>query len=465
MSVSINRLIATGGSLLLFAAGCLCTMPDAVCADDYHYVNILVGDRAADMAGAYTAVSDNASGCYYNPAGIVYGAGSNLSASVNAFSVANKTYKGALTVVTPSGDKKKDWTQTSTILLPNFFGSTYATRYGTIGFSYAVPDSVQRRQKQSFSDVKTTLVGAKISDYVININDVDNTYVFGPTFAKKFGDSFSLGLTLYGTYRDATVIRNQYLHLADTDPDPLTPDYSNGFEWRNGYIYRNEIGIKPIFGMMWAPADKWVFGVTASRKYIVSSTHDTQTTINSNIGADPNAATLLKSSDDVDRELPMEAKFGIAYFASPALLLAADVTYNSASGTFTRDEQTIRYLNPANPSAGHTVLEDEMQPVINFALGAEYYFSDRYALRGGVYTDYSSTNQLAKDGATANQPEHVDLIGGTLTLTRFTRSTSTTLGLGYSSGKGEAQIVGGSTKVQDIEISNLVAFLSAAYSF
>jgi len=43
-----------------------------VFADEFHYNNLLIGDRASGMGGAYTAISDDASGMYYNPAGIVY---------------------------------------------------------------------------------------------------------------------------------------------------------------------------------------------------------------------------------------------------------------------------------------------------------------------------------------------------------------------------------------------------------
>ena len=55
-------------------------------ADEYHYINMLVGDRAAGMAGAYTAVSDDTGGLFYNPAGIVYAPGSSLSGSMNPVS-------------------------------------------------------------------------------------------------------------------------------------------------------------------------------------------------------------------------------------------------------------------------------------------------------------------------------------------------------------------------------------------
>jgi len=452
-SNKLKAVIVAAGALIFSTA----LLPANVSADEFHYVNILVGDRSADMGGAYTAISDNASGCFYNPAGIAFGQGSNLSASVNGFSYANKTYKDAMLKTDGS---RLDWEQTSAVLLPNFFGATYDTRYGTLGMSYAVPDSVQRRQKQRFFDIKSSDPTFFISEYDININDVDNQYLFGPSYALKLSDNFSIGATLYASYRDSTVIRNSILYLNDAMTSILT-----GFEWRNGYIYRTEWGVKPTLGMIWSPTDKVSIGLTAAQHYLLKTDHLTTSTVNTNVGptADPNDPTGTRSRNDNNRNLPLEVKAGIAYFPSPSLLLSADLSYHNNSGNFDRNETTIRYTDSSKTSS--YVLDDELEPVVNLALGAEYYLNDRYALRGGLYTDFANTGKLSKDGLTANQPEHIDIYGTTLSLTRFTRSTSTTLGLGYSYGQGDAQVAANNPKIQQVEVSNINAFLSAAYSF
>jgi long-chain fatty acid transport protein len=64
-----------------------------------------------------------------------------------------------------------------------------------------------------------------------------------------------------------------------------------------------------------------------------------------------------------------------------------------------------------------------------------------------------------------NQPEHIDLYGGSLSLTRFNRSSSTTLGVSYARGSGEAQVKANNPKIQDVVMNNLAVFLSASYSF
>src|SRR5512134_2351307 len=123
-------------SLALFAL----LVPPAASADPLHYTNLLVGDRAAGMGGAYTAVSDDVTGLYYNPAGIVYSTGRNLSGSLNSYFNSVKSYKGVI--------GGHDWDRKSTALLPNYFGIIQPAGHYKFGFSFAVPDSIIEDQDQ-----------------------------------------------------------------------------------------------------------------------------------------------------------------------------------------------------------------------------------------------------------------------------------------------------------------------------
>ena len=102
-------------------------------ADDFHYNNILIGDRASGMGGAYTAVSDDASGLFYNPAGIVYVTDRNFTASVNAYSSQTKTYDNVIA--------GQPFERKSSALLANYFGFVKPVGNLKLGFSFAVPDS------------------------------------------------------------------------------------------------------------------------------------------------------------------------------------------------------------------------------------------------------------------------------------------------------------------------------------
>jgi len=394
-------------------------------ADEYHYVNSIVGERAAGLGGAYTAVSDDPSGCYYNPAGIVFAPGRRLSISVNAYNVSTKTYKDALHKTTGEGE---DWVLKSSQLLPNFFGVIQQLGPGKIGFSYAVTDSYLRDQEQVFYNIRSRIPGVSIERYVLNIDDEDKVYNLGPSYALKLRDNLSTGLTLYLHYRDGKIIRNHLLNL------------SNGeFDWENYYLSWREYGLRPILGFMWEPFEKISLGITFSRTFLLDSKTRIQQTVRGpasyGYGVNDVDFRVLESSEK--HKYPYVTTFGIAYFPSRFLLFSADLSYN-------------------------TRVEDR-KAVLNGAMGIEYYLSPSLALRAGGFTDMANTPRL-KSGVT-NQPEHIDIYGGTLSITYFTKNSSLTIGTVYSYGSGKAQVIPETPAQQDARINSLTVYIGAGYSY
>ena len=56
----------------------LCLNHTAANAGPYHFSDILPGDRAMGMGGAFGAVADDSSSIYYNPAGLAFALSSNI---------------------------------------------------------------------------------------------------------------------------------------------------------------------------------------------------------------------------------------------------------------------------------------------------------------------------------------------------------------------------------------------------
>lgn len=405
-----NRYVPAGLFLLLLFV--LSVRP--ALADEYHYNNILIGERASGMAGAYTAVSDDLSGLYYNPAGVVYATGRNLSASVNTFHRTKKLYKG---VIGGHG-----WTRTASTLLPNFFGILQSLGKGKIGFSYAVTDSILEDQDQRILDTISTALG-NITSYVINFNNEDNTYNLGPSYARELGDNLSAGITLYIHQRRQQWILNQLIHF-DTGQ----------YEWSNIYYETEETGVRPVLGLMWSPADKVAFGLSVSKTEVLTADTTLQSTVKTTISND---VTFEKPTSTAKRQYPLTATVGAAYFPSEALLLSGDFSYYSAVN-------------------GRVA-------TWNAAVGSEYYFTKSLSLRTGFFTNRANTPEL-KTGSTG-QDEHVDLYGGSLSLGYYSRGTSLSLGGTYSSGTGKAQIISEETSTQDTEMQSLSIFLAASYSY
>ncbi|MCP4748746.1 MAG: hypothetical protein GY874_21810 [Desulfobacteraceae bacterium] len=394
-------------------------------ADQYHYVNILVGHRAAGLGGAYAALADDSSGCFHNPAGIALSASDGISASMNAYVRSIKVYKNTLT---GTDGKKMDWEQESSNLLPNYFGVIKRIGNNVAGISYAVPDSIERRQKQSFLNIQSVISGNPIDTLTININDSDRTYLFGPSYALELRPNLTIGGTLYAYFRDKEIIRNQVLQF----------NQGQHF-WINYYETKEDWGLLPKLGIIWEPHEKLALGLTIARTYLFSSDTETQTTFRDSTSpdfADTNALSFISEKNDSEDDFALNTTLGIAYFTTEKLLLSMDISYY-----------------------GET---DDKETVVNVALGTEYYLKDNLAFRCGFYTDFSNTPSL-KQGQT-NQPEHIDVYGVNLSVSLFHRQSSITLGTAYVFGSGEAQVISGGSAIQDTDIKTFTLFLAASYS-
>ncbi len=411
-------------------------VPNSVLADDFHYVNMIVGNRAAGLGGAYSAVSDDPSGCYYNPAGIAFAPEMSLSASVNVFGTSEKTYKDVLTRVNGG---KLDWKQESSSLLPNYFGVVRKIGRGRLGLSYAVPDSTHRRQKQYFKDIATVYEDNPVESYLIHINDSDKEYLFGPSYAMSLSDSLSVGATMYFYYRDMEIIRSQLLQFQQGE-----------HYFINYYKTRKDRGIKPILGLIWEPYDTVAIGLSVSQTIILDNdTHTTdifRETISGGFTlvdgqeydfSDTDSIHFQSQDQDNKEDYPWSGSLGLAWFVSPSLLFTGDITFHGS--------------------------EKDKESVVNFALGTEYYFSRNLAWRCGLYTDFANTDKIS-DGDT-NQKENIDVYGLNTSLTLFHKLSNITMGVSYGYGKGEAQMITDSTLIQDAEIENISFYLSAAYKY
>jgi long-subunit fatty acid transport protein len=398
------------------------SFPVLIFGDDSHYTNIMVGDRAGALAGAYTALSDDPSGMYYNPAGITYASGSNLSLSVNGYTSTLKEYKEAI--------GGRNWSRKSSGIVPNFFGMLYSWGKINMGFSYAVPDQITENQYDTFFDLPSGIPDLSVNKFMVNHKTEDKTYHFGPSFAVEVAPHLSIGVTLYVHYRYADYISNQMTWL------------SNGqSNWFNHYMNSEEWGVRPILGLMWRQPSKFSLGLAVSRVFPFRSESRLQMTqkdVNDNM-------TILDPPNSGDmRNYPYRISFGAAFFPFPSLLITADITY------YTPTDYTILGT------------KRNFDAVINGALGSEYRFSKDLALRAGVYTNRSSTPEIK--GIEGENGEKVDVYGGSLALCLFTGKTSISVGGSYSSGEGKANITA-DPAIIDMSYRNWTLFISSTYFF
>ncbi|MBA4422991.1 MAG: hypothetical protein C0390_07790 [Syntrophus sp. (in: bacteria)] len=401
-------------------------------SDEFHYNNMIIGERASGMGGAFTALANDASGMYYNPAGIVHAQAKSLSASVNAYYSLSKEYRGVIA----GSDLKRNYSA----IVPNFFGVQQPVGPVSLGFSYSVPEHAFENMDETFIDLPTTQEAQqrfgnpnlRIARYVLNLNTEDSINEFGPSVAIKVSETLSLGLTLYVHKRDYLFIQNELLRL------------SNGRDqWSNYYIKIREWGTRPILGLLWKPSERFSFGAALSRTFVVDSDVAYQETYHSTLDNPPVLNNQRITSTD-KRMYPWQCRLGVAYRINPSWLVSGDAAL---------------YPGFSYDMVGTRV---ERESVVNIALGTEYSPWKDWIFRGGVFTNRSNSPDITAD--TKSGAEKIDMYGITGSITFRIMQSSITVGGNYGQGSGTAHITSDQI-AQDVSARTWNVFIASTYLY
>jgi len=158
--------------------------------DQFHYNSYLMGDRAIGLGGAFCGVSDDASGIFYNPAGLSFSLSSGISGSANAFYRKTTTYKDAF-------GKGNDFIEESGGSIPTFAGGMERldniSDDLTFAFGIFTPDSEFRNQE----DIKVAKFGhIEIHRFHRGVVQNASTNYFATALAYRFNRNLSIGFAL-----------------------------------------------------------------------------------------------------------------------------------------------------------------------------------------------------------------------------------------------------------------------------
>ncbi len=398
----------------------LALAPSISMADVTHYKNILVGDRSATMAGAYVALSDDSSGCYYNPAGISYTTGANLSGSVNAYHIQDSTYENAI--------RGNSWKRDSAELLPNFFGLIKNFGRHSLGLSVVVPDSFEQHQDQVLENLPITSAGQEaISRYTLNMHVEDATNLAGISYAYELSPTLAAGLTLSYYHRKNRIGNSQTILFGDNT--------SEGSFYNSSWM---EEGIYPKLGVRWEPHRKLSLGLTISQVFLYSSKWDAMTNVKER-GND----TFIYSKTTLKRLRHTSFELGVGIALYPTEYL-----------TFTFD--TNLFTDPGKDIYSPYGYD----PVINFSMGGEFLINKNNVIRLGYFTNNSSSPTPSES---TRNIEHIDMWGLATGYSLHGQSTSFTIGVIYSKGNGTSQIYDNSSAVINVKRYSLTGLLSTNY--
>lgn len=350
-------------------------------ADFFNQRNYIIGDKAALMGGAYTALSEDISGAYYNPAGLANIENSLISISGSVYNYQHYSRDNEYTTL-----KLENFS-----VCPTTLGYAYAGKYVTVSFSIFQMDNFDFSALNVSKNNITEKVDLKTK-----------TYLIGPSFAIKINNSLSIGTSIFYHY-----------YKAEMDSSAEEPD--------SIYLNQNQVvsgGVVPEIGIKYKHKNYLQIGLT----YMA----ETYGLHGENIYTHyyyEQPATIVSGSgeNDVEMKLPHKLNFGIAFGNEKSILVSFDSIYY-----FPLEIDDPHGIN-------HTSEEDYIRKEkahFDFSLGSSFYINERISLKSGIFTNTSSA-------AEEDKGDKIDMYGASIGCDFSKGDVVTTIGLTGMYGKSE----------------------------
>ena len=457
--------------ILIFA------LPSVSKGDIFHYANVLAGDRAMGLGGAFTAISDDASGVIYNPAGLAFALSNDISASANAFYMKETKYKKTL--------GNNDFRELSDGSVAPFFGGMQKLDHFVDGLSFGVGiqtvDSELKNQNDLFKNVvfqsgkynegteaspELEACYSQKEDQVISqlartVNARSSTQSFGAAVGYRLTGSLAIGAGLSYVKIDELVqeFQGNDINKGDCSGGISNPREVTSSVRQNIRTHLKAGAIVPILGAQFSMNSGFSFGLSLKPGVMMDETYEVSTertyftklrSDNSLFSfTDKDTVPALSSNTEFSKPIgamPLEMRMGMAWFANQRLLVSMDVSH------FTESKD-------GNKNIGGVF---DREAVTNLAVGAEYYVSPSYPLRLGFFTNNDAREEV--DKVTGNSRDHIDYKGISAFITKVTPNDQVAVGTIIQVGQGQAQKVGGTT-VQEVEAQSAVLAFSVSNNF
>lgn len=443
-------------------------------ADEDHYINVFVGDRAAGMGGAYTALADGPEGVFYNPAGLAFSGSQYFSLSANAIQFKMKYYQD---VYKRTDDKSFDYMRYSLSFIPNFFGFIQKAKHFTWAITVACPDSEFYDQRDNAEIYDPYAGDFKNSPQALNVNFnyKNQIYEAGPSIAFLPNKYFAIGMSAFFRFRDVQKIM-QDTRVIKTTINGKSYDI---FETNSRYTNERILGLNFQLGIQIMPIDKLSIGYSISTPFDMVDFHTNQTTKaqyymqnGAIMDGSGNSVTNNKftayhlAEHGLFRPLYIKQALGFCFFINKSILLTLDgylyipVQNMDKDGnlvSYQWNKDTLKY----DQYLGGT-LYNKLNVIGNVAMGFECYVTPNFPIRFGLFTNFTNAQEIKDKNSIGD--DYIHLFGGSFSFGFSTSDMSINLGAVVQGGGGKAIIVSGADPVNLIGVTaNL--FLSGGYQF
>ncbi len=362
--------------------------------------SLLIGDQAAGMGGAYTALfSDASAASYYNPAALGFINEESVSASVGVFKKFDIHYGDSADIVSASLKMNQGFfravpASTAAVLKTEIFD--WLKPY-TLAFSIIVPeyDEFKGDLYRSESNVATL-------DYKI-----ESLWV-GGSIAKKLSPTQSVGLSLYYVARTFSSNEVQRSSGGSWYFDSETRTFKHNY-------------VLPIIGYQAEIDSSWRWGITVFGPSL-------------KIAGEGERESLHIDSTGITSETP---ETGVSSFMGRPMQINLGLNYLINRWSIAFDIKHSLGQEAVDFEGKPYAQNYSFKPITNISLGSEYILQDNLHLRAGIFSDFSP-HESQRILVYQNQADYIDQGGFSANVVYKQKNMQYTFGGYYLGGKGHS---------------------------
>jgi hypothetical protein len=440
-------------------------------ADEGRFQDYAVGSRAMSLGGAFTAIADDASGIFYNPAGLVDVNGARLSLSTNLYGM---ELRGATPLQGAVDRLDSGVSAADLIILPSSTGAVIGLglplptghHKHAVAFGTQVPQYTSRVVETSLFDTQT---GASTR---FRSRLVDRTLHAGAGYSYRAGPWLRLGAAAH-----------YVLRTIDATDSLLTPDderRAEQFLLFDNQLRATQHSLRASLGLKLRPGPRWSVGLSVMPPSLGLWRSVELESVS--IDARGERAPVLKRATarvnriDLVSQLPAQLRAGFAFMEPGDYTVSADlIAYAPSSYEILRRDELVGDRTDFDRIA--LPLRVDRGPLANVAFGVEKLFGNDLSLAVGFFTNLSSADPLIVDDAGLLSPDsprlsNVHMIGGSLSVGFFQEHSQHRLGVTGSTGFGKMVVpsapdadVPGAPPLRAIDATQTYVYLFWSSSF
>ena len=386
--------LALAGALFALASG-------RAAAQELDYQNFLIGTRAMGMGGAFTAVADDPSAAYHNPAGLGLILRSSTSANLTVIAADGWRMRGGYgSVLGP-----RDLAYNAIPALPIFVG--FVQKFGDrgpdgiqqhgIAISVVRPRFIQRSFRIALTDPSHGVVDS------IRVDESSNDQWYGVSYGLRIEPNLAIGIGGWLSVRDVLHTEERFVGGGimtaggrRTAESLLTAQSSARL---------SSIGLVFRLGLLWQFHPQWRLGLMLQPGRIpITDNASIFSNFATTAGASPATIGGLRFADQNDLSgnlpTPWQLRIGGSYRANDSFLVSADVALYAPIGSRAHPVQTYGAPQPDPvtgeiPSPGLYVARQWYANVTaNASIGIDALIADLVPIQAGIFTDMSAAPQI-----------------------------------------------------------------------